>query len=63
MEKGNLYYENGAIKYEGEYINLKRWNGNGYNLSHNIVYQLKEGKGLVKEYYSNGKYWNLKVSI
>ena len=28
---------------------------NGYNNNNNIAYSLKDGKGLIKEYYYNGK--------
>ncbi len=49
----------------GEFKDGKRWNGKGYDGSNNIVYELKNGKGRVKEYncgyliferdYLNGK--------
>ena len=39
--------------FEGEYINGKKWNGKGYNYDNEVVYELKDGKGLVKE-YDNG---------
>ena len=48
-------YNAGLLIFEGEFKNDKRWNGNGYNPYHNIVYQLNNGKGLVKEYYKNNK--------
>ena len=41
--------------FEGEYLNHKKWDGKGYDLKNNIIYELKKGKGLVKEYYDNGK--------
>ena len=54
--KGCEYYENGKIKFEGEYLHDKRWNGKGYDPNGNIVYELKNGKGIIKEYYeSSGK--------
>ena len=49
----------------GEFKDGKRWNGKGYDGSNNSVYELKNGKGRVKEYnfgklifegeYLNGK--------
>ena len=48
--KGKKYYANGKIKFEGEYLNDKPWNGKGYDLNSNIVYELHDGKGYVKEY-------------
>ena len=41
--------------FEGEYLNDKKWEGKGYDLKNNIIYELKKGKGFVKEYYNNGK--------
>ena len=53
--KGKEYYEDGEILFEGEYYNDLRWNGKGYDHSHNIVYELKNGTGLVKEYHKINK--------
>ena len=52
---GKEYYDNEKIKFEGIYLNNKKWEGKGYDLLHNIVYELKNGKGLIKEYdyYNN----------
>ena len=33
------------------YLNGRRWNGIGYNENNNEVYKLKNGKGIIKEYY------------
>ena len=33
----------------------KKWNGKRYDLYNNIAYELKDGKGLVKEYHFNGR--------
>ena len=44
----------GKLIFEGEYLNGNKWNGNGYD-NNNIVYTLKDGKGLIKEYYDNGR--------
>ena len=40
-----------VLEFEGEYINDKKWSGKGKDPFNNIVYELKEGKGLIKEYY------------
>ena len=40
--------------FEGKYLNGKRWNGNGYNINGNIEFQIKEGKGNIKEYNDYG---------
>ena len=47
--KGKEYYYNGKLKYKGEYLNDKRWNGLGYDSLNNVIYELKDGKGFVKE--------------
>ena len=37
--------------FEGEYYNGYRWNGKIYdNINNNIIYELKNGKGYIKEY-------------
>ena len=53
--KGKKYYNNGKIKFDGEFFKGKKWKGNGYDLNNNIVYDLEDGKGYVKKYYDNGK--------
>ena len=48
-------------EFEGEYMNGKKWNGNGYDNKNNIAYTLKNGNGLIKEYYYErfeGEYLN-----
>ena len=30
--------------FEGEYLNDKKWDGKGYDLKNNIIYELKKGK-------------------
>ena len=47
--KGKEFDYDGNIKYEGEYFNGKKWNGKGYDKYGNIIYELKDGKGFVKE--------------
>ena len=51
--KGKEYdYENDKIIFEGEYMNGKRWNGIVFNAKDNGMYELKDGKGYIKEYNS-----------
>ena len=46
--KGKEYYNNQII-FDGEYLNGKKWNGKGYDTKNNIIYELKNGEGYVKE--------------
>ena len=39
-----------GIKFEGEFLNGKKWNGKGYDEDGNIIYEIKDGKGILKEY-------------
>ena len=48
--KGKEYNHDCKLLFEGEYYNDLKWNGRGYDLYNNIIYELKDGKGLVKEY-------------
>ena len=48
------YYIDGKLEYEGEYLYNKKWNGKGYDENGNIVYELKNGNGFVKEYNDDG---------
>ena len=50
------YFCNGKIKFEGEYLNGKKWNGKGYNPNGNLTYELKDGKGYIKEYFGYGSF-------
>jgi len=45
----------GKLRFEGEYLNDLKWNGKGYDSNNNIIYELKDGKGFVKEYSNNDK--------
>ena len=38
------------MEYEGEYLYNKKWNGKGYDEKGNLIYELNNGKGNVKEY-------------
>ena len=46
-----MYYENGKIKFEGENLNNKIWNGKGYDYNGKCIYEIKDGKGYIKEYW------------
>ena len=52
--KGKEYLE-GRLGYEGEYLYGNKWEGKGYDENSNIIYELKNGKGKVKEYNERGK--------
>jgi len=47
--KGKSYVD-GRLEFEGEYLCDKKWNGKGYDEDGNIIYELNEGTGKVKEY-------------
>ena len=50
---GKEYYaHSNKIKFEGEFKNDLKWIGKGYD-NNNIIYELKNGKGYVKEYNKN----------
>ena len=57
---------NSELKFVGEYLNGKKWNGKFYHNNCSNIYEIKEGKGNIKEYYDNdndnlifeGKYIN-----
>ena len=43
------------MEYEGEFRYDRKCNGKGYDESGNIIYELINGNGKVKEYNNNGK--------
>ena len=51
-ESHSYYYA--QLIFEGEYLNGKKWNGKGY-LNNKVEYELNEGKGYIKEYYTDNK--------
>ena len=66
--KGKEYLDK-SLEFEGNYLYGKKWNGKGYDKDRNIIYELINGNGKVKEYdnknqliyegeYLNGKRWN-----
>ena len=49
--KGKEYYRNGKLRFEGEYLKDLKWNGKGYDpFDNDELYELINGKGLIKEY-------------
>ena len=48
--KGKEYHYDDTLKFEGEYKNDVKLNGKGFDSNNNIVYELKHGKGFIKEY-------------
>ena len=44
-------YMGERLEYEGEYLFDKKWSGKGYDKNGNIIYELINGNGKVKEYY------------
>ena len=49
------YYIRGYLEYEGEYLYNKKYNWKGYDKNGNIIYELINGNGKVKEYDQNRK--------
>ena len=48
-------YKNNILRFEGEFKNGNKWHGKGYDSKGDILYELNNGNGKVKEYYKNGK--------
>ena len=53
--------------FEGEYLNGKRWNGKQYNDNNETVYEIKDGKGYIKQkfddkYIFEGEYLNGEIN-
>ena len=49
-------YIKGILSYEGDYLYDRKWNGKGYDKNGNIIYELINGAGNVKEFIKN---WTL----
>ena len=43
------------MEYEGEFRYFRKWNGKGYDGNGNIIYELINGNGYVKEYNDDGE--------
>ena len=47
-------YDNGLVKFEGKFLNGKKWTGIGYTYYGIKLYEIKNGKGYIREYNSDG---------
>ena len=47
-------YINDILEFEGDYLYDKNWNGKGYDKNGNVIYELINGKGKIKEYDIKG---------
>ena len=52
--KGKLYKRD-KLEYEGQFLFGKKWHGKGYDESKNIIYELEDGTGNVKEFNDKGE--------
>ena len=52
--KENFYFDK-ILRFEGKYLNGKKWNGKGYNNFNEFAYELNNGKGFIKEYDYEGQ--------
>ena len=52
--KGGIYGNEGNMIIENEYINGKLWSMKEYNEDYNIINEIHEGNGLIKNYNSHG---------
>ena len=48
MKLKGKQYVNGKLEFEGEYLFDKKWNGKGYDVHGNIIYELINGNGKCK---------------
>ena len=55
--KGKEYYNNSKLYFDGDYISGVKCNGKGYDESGKIIFEIKNGKGKIKEYYNNNDYY------
>ena len=55
MRRKGKQYINKKLYYEGEYLFNKKWNGKIYDKNGNIIYEVQNGKGTIKEFHKNGK--------
>ena len=54
-DEGKEFYNNGELKFEGKYNKGIKWTGLGYNELEEVIYELDNGNGNVKEYNDNDK--------
>ena len=53
-KKGKKYIKN-KLEFEGDYKKGKKWNGKGYDEDGNVIYELNNGSGKIKEYNKNNE--------
>ena len=53
--KGTEYYNDGKVKYVGEYLFNQKWNGKIYDKNGTVIYEIINGTGSIKDYYSDGE--------
>ena len=51
--KGKEYDIYEQLRFEGECLNGKKWNGKEFDKNGNIISQINNGKGIIKEYYND----------
>ena len=50
----NIQIKINILKFEGEFFNGKKWNGKQYEINNNKIYEIKNGKGFIKEFSNEG---------
>ena len=47
------YWSSCQILFDGECLKDKIWNGKGFDEDNEVIFEIKDGKGTIKEYYDN----------
>ena len=54
--KGKEYYHYTNLKkFEGYYLNGKKWSGKGYDKTGKIIFEISKGNGMIKEYNNDDR--------
>ena len=53
-KRKGTFYAYKKMEYEGEFLFNKKWNGKGFDENGNVIYELNNGNGKVKEYNDIG---------
>ena len=48
-------YVKGKLEFNGEYLFNKKWNGKGYDENGNVIYEINDGNGSIRQYDDNGE--------
>ena len=59
---GSKFNDLGILEFEGEYFNGKKWNGIGYDNEGKVIYELKDGKGIIKDNNNYYEYLNGEIN-